>query len=1538
MKSKIIIAFGLFLSAALFAQENKKICVNEFLASNVSIDADIVDFGDYSDWIELYNDESVDVDISGYFITDNKKNPSRWKIPPETIIKAKGFLRFWADGYDDMPGRTYWRDWPGPNNERIYFTTDYYHLNFKLSRAGEFIGLFNPDGTLVDSVSYGLQLNDVSMGRQPDGSANWLYFGEPTPEASNSKKGTLNTQFAESTDITPESGFYTGEQLITMNSGSTGATIKYTSNGSKPVSFSETFDTSIGITKNAVIRARTFEEDKLPGNIANRTYFIDDDISLPVISITTPPEVLWDSTFGIYNHRMKDREIPVSFEFFKSKSKREFSMNAALSLTGQASLFYPQISFTIAAEERLGADIINYRIFPQRELNTYKALYLRNGGVPDNRSTLFRDDLQHSLVINKIDIDCQAYLPSVVFLNGEYWGIYSIRDKISSNYIASLYNLNPDDIDLLEYESSIVPTVMNGNIDNYTLFYDYIKSTDLSKDENYSYVKSWMDIDEYINYQICEIYYDNVFWPDQNLRMWRERKEVSKWRWILFDLDFGFGMPNQLSTGYRNNTLAFATSSGTGGYSAPEWSTLIFRKLLLNEEFKTKFIQRFAGYMNSIFQPDTVIALIDKLQDQLSPEMPRHIARWREGENYYGDPIPNYSTWVSNVNVMRNFAMNRPAYQRQHIMDYFKLSGSSVLALVIQDFGTGSVRINDAIITDKNASGIYFRDVPVELKAIPRVGYRFVKWEGVEADSLNPVNIILSEDSLTITALFDTVSINIIPSVISLDTTLSKDNSPYYATDDIVVDSSTTLTIENGVEIRMPEKACIIVYGRLIIAGTKENPVTITPNEFSPDWGALCFVNTTDSSIISNLIIRGATRGHDFTRDKAAISGYNANISLQNVKVENVIFPVFVQYGNVFISGCTLCTNATGDLITVINAESAVIEKCDLMGNDNFSFDAIDLGQISNGIIRGNRIYNFYGFNSDAIDLGENSKDILIENNVIYNICDKGISIGRGSTAIIKRNLIANCGQGVGIKDYGSYGYIEHNTFYANQNAIKSYVKNIGCGGGNADIVNCIIANSRSEAVYKDELSVANVAYSISNTDVLEGIHNISGDPLFLNNLRLAKNSPAFNSGNPSYPNDPDGSPPDMGAFTFDPEDQVNLIINEIHYNPIEGINYQFLELLNAGSSAVNISGYKLAGNIDYTFPDETIDAGEIFLVDKESTVYQGKEYKVFQWDHGDLNKVPGNILLYNNQEDLIDFVNYNSRFWWPREPDGQGPSLELHNPTLENMVSTSWRSSYSDGGTPGKSNNSIEIKGIYINEFMASNHDTYRDEYGESDDYIEFYNSNDNPVNLGGLYITDNLTNPDKHQVPLYAPELTTIPAKGYILFWADGQPAQGVLHLSFKLDATGEQIGLVQMVENNPEFIDSLSYGPQNTDISYGRYPDGADAWHELDDPTPLQRNAITNIQEKEYLPESIALFQNYPNPFRLKTVISYQLSANGEVELNVSDLTGRKVTTLVKEKQSIGIYEVEWYAEGVKPGIYFCELKVGQSRKVMKMILLE
>ncbi|MBN1951448.1 MAG: CotH kinase family protein [Bacteroidales bacterium] len=1540
MKTGTVISLLLFFSAAAVSQTVPEVFINEFLSSNVSVNADMVDYDDYSDWIELYNDGNTEADISGFYITDSRNNPEKWQFPDNIRIPAKGFLRIWADGYDDIPGQIRYRSWQDKDGNDIPFITDYFHLNFKLSRAGEFIALYTAAGEVVDSLGYSLQYRDVSFGRWPDGAENWYYFGEPTPGTPNITRGVAEPVFSGNAEILPQSGFFDAGTTISMNSPVPGDTVFYTLDGSKPGTGSADYESELSREETVMVRASLFEAGKLPGTVSFRSVFINEDHALPVLSIITPPEALWDNFMGIYDNHLKGREIPVSIDYFPAGGQTALSMNAGLRLTGQASLYYPQISFTLTARDRYGADEFSYPFFADRKIASYKSLYLRNGGFPDNRDSYFRDALQAGLVINKIDLDVQAYQPAALFLNGGYWGIYNLREKIGADYLAALHHINPDDIDLIEYSSfSSTPVVMEGNVANYTLFYQYAETNDLSHPEAYQTMENWMDIDAFINYQICNIFYDNVYWQAENVRMWRERKAQGKWRWILFDNDWSFGLqPNPRSPGYENNTLKFATSTSNSAFNPPEWSTLIFRKLLENESFRTRFIQRFDVYLNSIFHPDTVIGTINRYQQGIGAEMPRHIERWKDEANYLTPPLPDYSTWLGKLELMREFARNRPDYQRQHLISYFGLEGTAVLELSLNDPAAGRVRINEAILFDQDYSGTWFRGVPIDLFAMPEAGYRFTGWEGASNDTLNGIRLVLDQDTVRITATFEPVKLSTVPEHITSDTTLTLSRSPWYATGDIVIDSNVTLTLEAGVNLFMPEKACIIVYGQFQVDGTEVKLVQISPWEYAGQWGAICFVNASDSSVIRNLRICKASRGHDFERDKAAISGFNSRFSLESITVLDSEDPIFVKYGKVIIRGCSLSLYRAGDLINVKQTRQITVEDCNLIGGDYYDSDAIDYDQLSNGIIRGNIISNFYGYNSDAIDLGVDSHGILIEDNVIANINDKGVSIGNGSEGIIRGNVFVNCGQGIGVKDNDSYGYAVHNTFYGNQYGVASFVKNIGEGGGTLDVINSIFADNRTSSVLVDELSRANVSFSLSNTGLPEGLFNMEDDPEFLNNLKLATGSPAIDAGNPFLPADPDGSVADLGAYPWSVSDQRSLIINEVHYHPTEGVNYQFIELFNAGSSPTDLKNYQLKGNIHFLFPDIRLAAGDYLIVAKSQSVYAGNGFQVFEWETGDLQLFPGQVLLLDDLGSTLDRVDYDNQYWWPTEPDGQGPSLELHSPRLENMASTSWRSSYSSGGTPGRSNNSLLIDGVYINEYLTSNQSVNADEHKEYDDWIELYNNNTEPVNLGGLYLTDNLANPRKHQIPMHDAEATTIPAKGYMLLWADGQPEQGILHLDFVLDRQGEEIGLAQLYESDIRYVDSLRYALQQRDTSRGRFPNGGNAWYSFTSPTPGAANILLDLTDNHRAPKGLNLLTNYPNPFTETTTIRYYLDEPGYAELNIYDFTGRKLRTLFRGEQLPGIHELTWNAGDLRPGIYYCELKTIRHRELRNLMLIK
>ena len=332
IKSLSTLLFCLLISINLLAQNKPRIFINEFLASNISTNPDMVDFGDFSDWIELYNDEDSDFDLGGYYLTDDFAILNKWQFPSNTIIPAKEFYLIWADDFNDVPGNIYERNW-WPDG--IEFTTKWCHTNFKLNKDGDGIGLFDQVGNIIDSVFFTAQVTDVSSGRQPDGSNNWFYFSEPTPLNSNTSIGLNSTNISGGVNFSYGGGFYESTVQIELTSSSGFGIIRYTTNGSKPNTFSKIYSSPLAVDENTVFRARVFEEWKLPGITTSNSYFIGEERNLPAVSLVADPTFLWDRQLGIYINSYKERQIPVSLEYFPLNSARAFSLDAGARIGGE---------------------------------------------------------------------------------------------------------------------------------------------------------------------------------------------------------------------------------------------------------------------------------------------------------------------------------------------------------------------------------------------------------------------------------------------------------------------------------------------------------------------------------------------------------------------------------------------------------------------------------------------------------------------------------------------------------------------------------------------------------------------------------------------------------------------------------------------------------------------------------------------------------------------------------------------------------------------------------------------------------------------------------------------------------------------------------------------------------------------------------------------------------------------------------------------------------------------------------------------------
>jgi hypothetical protein len=406
----------------------------------------------------------------------------------------------------------------------------------------------------------------------------------------------------------------------------------------------------------------------------------------------------------------------------------------------------------------------------------------------------------------------------------------------------------------------------------------------------------------------------------------------------------------------------------------------------------------------------------------------------------------------------------------------------------------------------------------------------------------------------------------------------------------------------------MPPGASINIHGTLQANGTSNAPVQLLARNNRP-WGSLSFVNATGSSVLSHLILREATvNRQDPVNLKAAISGYNSTITLDHADLD-ANFPVFTRYGSTTLQNSRVHIRFTGDAIN-IKSGAGLVENSTFTGAAMPDTDAIDFDSVTNGIIRGNRIYAFRGFNSDAIDVGEGCQNLLVVSNRIFNMFDKGVSVGQGSVARIERNLIVNCDIGVGVKDFGSTALINQNTFARNHVDVAAYEKNLGKGGGIAYVTNSIFYRSKTAPVTVDPLSILSVRYSLSDTLPLAGPGNLLTDPLFTDaaayDFSLTTNSPARNSGDPSHPLDPDSSRADMGAYyTYSTNDYPYLIPNLVVVNEVMAHSHDaapdWIELFNNTAKDLDLGGWYLSDNantpLKYRIADGTILPGNGYLV-----------------------------------------------------------------------------------------------------------------------------------------------------------------------------------------------------------------------------------------------------------------------------------------------------------------------------------------------------
>ncbi|HEX8515845.1 MAG TPA: CotH kinase family protein, partial [Bacteroidia bacterium] len=633
--------------------------------------------------------------------------------------------------------------------------------------------------------------------------------------------GQLPAQTLSEPILSMPGGYYTDSVFVAISSPDAGVVLRYTLNGDEPganspvysaplliksrVSQPNTFSaipTNPGfnyplpgydssradsrgwlpplseIYKITILKVKAFKVGFLPGKTVVASYIVDpityNRFSLPVLSLSTDSANLFSDSTGIYvyginsvsqgNYSVDGTEHNVHVQLYDENGNLKISQYCGMRNHGGGGRHAPQKSLRLVARSSYGLDSFGYQLFRDKNTDEFKSFLLRNGG---HRPDCFpRDDLAGKLV-QVLDFEVQHSSHVIVFINGEYWGIQAIKDIFDEYYIQEKYDIKKEDVAILEL-SGFVDSGNPGDESHYINMRNYAVNNNLTLTGNYNYLKTQMDIENYIDYNAAEIYFGNGDWPNNNIKFWRYKTSYNpnagigrdgRWRWMMYDLDAGFG-GDCSGIYYTFNALNTATSTSGGN------STRLLRALLTNPEFKNQFINRSADLMNTVFKPQRFASVAGNLNAEISPEMTDHVNRWRYPSvastlSARNLEVPSLIKW-NDINAdLLTFGNRRPGKVRGHYMNYFSLTDTINVTVNVTDTAAGRIKISTLIIDNTTIgannipypwTGKYFTNIALPLKAMARPGYRFLKWQNTSIT--NPDTLVYPFSDTTFTAVF----------------------------------------------------------------------------------------------------------------------------------------------------------------------------------------------------------------------------------------------------------------------------------------------------------------------------------------------------------------------------------------------------------------------------------------------------------------------------------------------------------------------------------------------------------------------------------------------------------------------------------------------------------------------------------------------------------------------------------------------------------------------------------------------------------------
>ena len=787
MKQNLLLLFALCGFSYTHAQDNKSgLVINEIMQSNVEcIMDDIKEFPD--SWVELYNNSDQTVNLKDYKISNKNKEKKAWQLPDMELKKGEYIII-----YCDKEGK---------EDNRL-------HPDFRLeSGKGATLYLFY-NKEVVDSLPGDMKkmpAPDVAFGRKTDGADKWGYQLTPTPGKANTgdicdNKHILGTPvFSEKGRVTTDNKSISLE-LSLPEKAPEGAYIAYTTNGNEPTATDTKYTKAINITKSTVVRAKVFCEGWLsPFSTAQSYIFHPREMTLPIFSMQINDKYLNDSKIGLFaNNKSKadkkthDWRRPMNVEFFPVKDEASaFNQLGEIRIQGGQSRENALKSLVFYANKRFDPDHkrYEYEFFPDQKpgVNQFKSFSLRDGGN-DFSDMYFRDLIIQRTMASHVDLDWQAGHSAVLYINGQYMGMLNIRERSNEDNVYSNYD-GLEDLDMIEISHEKVNNVdqfieelKEGTID----FYDNFVKFYSEKGHNLAEYEQWIDVNEYLNVMVMNLYYGNIDFPGNNYVLWRPNDDAKdcplpkRFRVIVKDTDFGIGLYSR-SSDVNTIGMIYKPSQYQDTWAFTEPATRMFKNMMENEDLRQMFIDKSCVYMGDFMNAEGTGATMDAILDEALEEFVAHRNKYNSGGGWGGwqtdnradilNKFENAKRWLSGyTETSHNWwtgkdetrvVPSRNDYFLDHMSSQWKL-GTAIPVTVNKDVTDlpDSVVVNDIALSEGIFDGKLFPNRQYVITGKAPEGKAIKGWKVTKDGKSNTVNN--SELALTLEAGIKSVSIEAI--------------------------------------------------------------------------------------------------------------------------------------------------------------------------------------------------------------------------------------------------------------------------------------------------------------------------------------------------------------------------------------------------------------------------------------------------------------------------------------------------------------------------------------------------------------------------------------------------------------------------------------------------------------------------------------------------------------------------------------------------------------------------------------------------------